>query len=120
MAATRTIRRLPIDYFNWVITNDKRTFVVDAGFDEETAKRRVREVLKPAPLCLKAVGCDPGSVTDVIITHMRYDHAGNHDLLSLRPVLHPGQRNVLRDRPLHVPRVAAPSFRAGGCRHDGA
>ncbi|GHC78226.1 N-acyl homoserine lactonase family protein [Limoniibacter endophyticus] len=72
---------MPIDYFNWVITNEKRTFVVDTGFSEETARKRVREVIKPVPLGLKAVGVDPDKVSDVIITHMHYDHAGNQDLL---------------------------------------
>jgi glyoxylase-like metal-dependent hydrolase (beta-lactamase superfamily II) len=72
---------MPIDYFNWVITNDKRTFVVDTGFDEETARRRGREMLKPVGLGLKAVGLDPETVSDVIITHMHYDHAGNTGLL---------------------------------------
>ncbi|MCO5063924.1 MAG: N-acyl homoserine lactonase family protein [Rhizobiaceae bacterium] len=72
---------MPIDYFNWVITNDKRTFVVDTGFDEAMAKRRGRQMLKPVGLGLKAIGVDPEGVTDVIITHMHYDHAGNADLL---------------------------------------
>jgi glyoxylase-like metal-dependent hydrolase (beta-lactamase superfamily II) len=72
---------MPIDYFNWVITNEQRTFVVDTGFDEPTAKRRGREMLKPVGLGLKAVGVDPDTVSDVIITHMHYDHAGNSDLL---------------------------------------
>jgi hypothetical protein len=31
---------MPIDYFNWVITNDKRTFVVDTGFDEDDREAR--------------------------------------------------------------------------------
>jgi glyoxylase-like metal-dependent hydrolase (beta-lactamase superfamily II) len=72
---------MPIDYFNWVITNDKRSFVVDTGFDTPTAERRGREMLKPVGLGLKAVGLDPETVTDVIQTHMHYDHAGNRDLL---------------------------------------
>lgn len=72
---------MPIEYFNWVIQNDRRTFVVDTGFDEPTAKRRKREMLRPVGEGLKAIGVDPDSVSDVIITHMHYDHAGNHHLL---------------------------------------
>lgn len=72
---------MPIDYFNWVITNDRRTFVVDTGFDEATAGRRGREMIKPVGMGLKAVGLDPDTVSDVIVTHMHYDHAGNTDLL---------------------------------------
>lgn len=71
---------MPIDYFVWVIANAHRTFVVDTGFDAETGLRRGRDLLKPVGTGLKAVGVDPGAVTDVIITHMHYDHAGNHDL----------------------------------------
>lgn len=72
---------MPIDYFFWVISNDKRSFVVDTGFDAETAKRRQRELLKPVGMGLKAVGFEPEKVRDVIVTHMHYDHAGNVDLL---------------------------------------
>lgn len=72
---------MPIDYFNWVITNERRTFVVDTGFDGATAGRRKRELLKPVGEGLKAVGVDPETVSDVIITHLHYDHAGNPDLL---------------------------------------
>jgi glyoxylase-like metal-dependent hydrolase (beta-lactamase superfamily II) len=71
---------MPIDYFNWVITNDSRTYVVDTGFSEAIAARRGREMLKPVGTGLKAVGVDPDTVSDVIITHMHYDHAGNVDL----------------------------------------
>ena len=72
---------MPIEYFNWVIQNDKRTFVVDTGFSEEVGARRGRQTLKPVGLGLKALGVDPDTVSDVIITHMHYDHAGNHDML---------------------------------------
>ncbi|HEX2137007.1 MAG TPA: N-acyl homoserine lactonase family protein [Microvirga sp.] len=72
---------MPIDYFVWVITNEHRTIVVDTGFDEAMARRRRREMLKPVGLGLKAVEVDPDAVSDVIVTHMHYDHAGNHDLL---------------------------------------
>jgi glyoxylase-like metal-dependent hydrolase (beta-lactamase superfamily II) len=72
---------MPIDYFFWVISNDRRSFVVDTGFDAGTAKRRGRELLKPVGSGLKAVGLDPDQVRDVIVTHMHYDHAGNTELL---------------------------------------
>jgi glyoxylase-like metal-dependent hydrolase (beta-lactamase superfamily II) len=72
---------MPIEYFNWVIQNDKRVFVVDTGFSEDVGARRGRQTLKPVGLGLKAIGLDPETVSDVIITHMHYDHAGNHDML---------------------------------------
>lgn len=70
-----------IQYFNWVVTNGQRTFVVDTGFDAATAARRKRELVRPVGDGLKAVGVNPDEVTDVIVTHLHYDHAGNHDLL---------------------------------------
>jgi glyoxylase-like metal-dependent hydrolase (beta-lactamase superfamily II) len=44
------------------------------------AKKRAREFLRPPRDGLVAIGVDPVQVGDVIISHMRYDHAGNHDL----------------------------------------
>ena len=71
---------MPIDYFNWVITNGARSYVVDTGFDADSATRRKRELLKPVGEGIKAVGLNPDTVSDVILTHMHYDHAGNSDL----------------------------------------
>jgi glyoxylase-like metal-dependent hydrolase (beta-lactamase superfamily II) len=54
--------------------------VVDCGFDEATATRRGRTILRPVQDCLRAVGADPAEVADVVVTHLHYDHAGNLDL----------------------------------------
>lgn len=68
---------LPLDYFVWVIRNTSRTIMVDTGFTHDTASRRKR-VLTVLPVeALAAVGIDAKSVTDVIITHLHYDHAGS-------------------------------------------
>ena len=68
---------LPLDYFVWVIRNAARTIVVDTGFTHDTASRRKR-VLTMLPIeALAAVGVDAKTVTDVIITHLHYDHAGS-------------------------------------------
>jgi len=71
---------MPIDYFIWVIQNDDRTIVLDTGFDEQMAKQRGRTIIHPIAEGLKKVGIDPENVTDVIISHMHYDHAGNYEL----------------------------------------
>jgi glyoxylase-like metal-dependent hydrolase (beta-lactamase superfamily II) len=71
---------MPLDYFVWAIRNEKRTFVLDTGFNTEAAKQRGREHLRCPGDGLKAIGIDPAGVEDVIISHMHYDHAGNHDL----------------------------------------
>jgi glyoxylase-like metal-dependent hydrolase (beta-lactamase superfamily II) len=71
---------MPLDYYVWVLRSAGRTFVVDTGFDEEIANRRGRTFLKSPGDGLRAIGIEPQRVEDVIITHMHYDHCGNHEL----------------------------------------
>jgi glyoxylase-like metal-dependent hydrolase (beta-lactamase superfamily II) len=70
----------PIDFYVWAITGPHGTFVVDTGFDEAMAKKRQRNIVKPAGEGLKALGIAPESVKNVIVTHLHYDHTGNYDL----------------------------------------
>lgn len=71
---------MPLDYFVWAIVGADRTFIVDSGMDEAMAVKRQRQMLRPIGEGLKAIGIEPDAVQDVIISHMHYDHAGNHDL----------------------------------------
>ncbi|VTU45601.1 N-acyl homoserine lactonase AttM (plasmid) [Variovorax sp. SRS16] len=71
---------MPLSYFVWAVVGPSRTFVVDTGFDAETGARRGRHTTKPVEQGLAAIGIDPASVEDVIVTHMHYDHAGNRGL----------------------------------------
>ena len=71
---------MPLDYFVWAIIGNGRTYVLDTGFDAAMAGKRGREHLRSPGEGLKAIGIDPAAVGDVIISHMHYDHAGNHDL----------------------------------------
>jgi glyoxylase-like metal-dependent hydrolase (beta-lactamase superfamily II) len=71
---------MPLDYYVWAVKSANRTIVIDTGFDEPTARKRGRTFLKPPGDGLKAIGIEPAKVEDVIITHMHYDHCGNHDL----------------------------------------
>lgn len=68
---------MPLDFFMWAIKGDGRVIVVDTGFDAETAKKRQRTYLQSPVEMLRDVGIDPNVVTDVVITHMHYDHCGN-------------------------------------------
>jgi glyoxylase-like metal-dependent hydrolase (beta-lactamase superfamily II) len=70
----------PIDYYVWLVQGGGRRVVVDTGFDEAMGKKRGRMVARPIGAGLTALGVPPDTVTDVIVTHMHYDHAGNHDL----------------------------------------
>ena len=68
---------MPLDYYVWVIQGGGRTILVDTGFGAESARKRGRQIVKPVSDGLTALGIDPGTVEDVVITHMHYDHAGN-------------------------------------------
>ena len=82
---------MPLDFFVWVVEGGGRTFVVDTGFDEAMGEKRKRQIVRPVGEGLRAAGVDPANVEDVIITHMHYDHSGNHQLF-------PRARYHLQDR----------------------
>jgi len=82
---------MPIDYFIWAIVSKERTFIVDTGFDSDMAARRKRKLLEPPTQSLAAIGIVAEEVKDVIISHMHYDHAGNH-------MLFPNARYHIQDR----------------------
>lgn len=71
---------MPLDYYVWAIVNGDRTIIVDTGFDESAARRRGRQLVRPVADGLKALGISPERVEHIVISHMHYDHAGNHDL----------------------------------------
>jgi glyoxylase-like metal-dependent hydrolase (beta-lactamase superfamily II) len=71
---------MPIDYFTWVIKGAGRAWGVDTGFSPESGRGRGRNFIRCPSEGLRALDIDPDRVEDVIITHMHYDHAGNHHL----------------------------------------
>jgi len=71
---------LPLDYYVWAIVGSGRSFILDTGFDAATGAARGRTLVRPVADGLAALGIDPAGVRDVIVSHMHYDHAGNHDL----------------------------------------
>jgi glyoxylase-like metal-dependent hydrolase (beta-lactamase superfamily II) len=67
-----------MDYFFWIIRDSRRVILVDTGFDPEAVLRRPgRRCLVPPIAALEELGIEPGSVTDVVVTHFHYDHIGN-------------------------------------------
>lgn len=68
---------MPLDYYVWVAKSAEKTFVIDIGFDEVTAKRRNRPILRTPEAGLALLGIDAASVEHVIVTHLHYDHAGS-------------------------------------------
>ena len=67
---------MPLDYFVWAIRNETRTFVLDTGFDPVVAEKRGRQTTRLVADGLAAIGIEAATVSDVIISHMHYDHAG--------------------------------------------
>lgn len=84
---------MPMDYFVWLIRGPERTFLVDTGFNRAAAEERKRTFLRCPVGALAHLGIAPEQVTDVIITHLHYDHAGNVNLL-------PNARVHLQEREL--------------------
>lgn len=73
-------RLMPLDFFIWVLKRGDEVVVVDTGYDATTSARRNRELIRPVEDGLRALGVVPDRVRDVVITHMHYDHCGNHFL----------------------------------------
>lgn len=68
---------MPLDYFVWAIHRDgEPPVIVDTGFGAAAAAARGREITRPVRKGLRDAGIDRLGVTDVILTHLHYDHAG--------------------------------------------
>lgn len=81
IAGAEPTRRLDIAMMVWVLKGEGRTIVVDSGFHRDQYFRQfsVKDYVEPsnaiAPLDVRSV-----DVTDLIISHMHWDHAGGIDL----------------------------------------
>jgi glyoxylase-like metal-dependent hydrolase (beta-lactamase superfamily II) len=85
---------MPMDYFTWMVKGEGRVIVVDTGFTAEVAARRGRNFLRCPVETLASLDIDPAAVTDVVLTHLHYDHVGNFDRF-------PKARFHLREQELH-------------------
>jgi glyoxylase-like metal-dependent hydrolase (beta-lactamase superfamily II) len=73
---------MPLNYYVWAIVGAERTIVVDTGFGSAVGTKRGRTITAPVENGLEAIGVSAPRVSDVIITHMHYDHCGNDDLFA--------------------------------------
>ncbi|UBH07419.1 MBL fold hydrolase [Leucobacter sp. Psy1] len=68
---------MPIDYFVWLVTGGSHAILIDAGFTPETASKRPGRIHLGSPLeVAEALGYPPEAITDLVITHLHYDHTG--------------------------------------------
>jgi glyoxylase-like metal-dependent hydrolase (beta-lactamase superfamily II) len=70
---------MPMDYFVWAIVGKGQTWVVDTGFGLEDAVRRKRRLVRSVTDGLGLIGVKASTTTNVILTHLHYDHVGGFD-----------------------------------------
>jgi glyoxylase-like metal-dependent hydrolase (beta-lactamase superfamily II) len=74
--------RMDLAMMVWVVRGGGRTLLVDAGFHREKfiTQWQPRDYVRPADAVRAGLGIDPAAVTDVVLTHVHWDHADGADL----------------------------------------
>lgn len=65
-----------MDYFMWVLRRDAEVILVDTGYDQAEAASRARPIRLDPVEALAPLGVAPDDITQIIVTHLHYDHAG--------------------------------------------
>ncbi len=81
VAGADPARKLDIAMTIWLVRGNGRNILVDSGFyhDHFFKDWQVRDFTKPSET-LRRVGLKPEDITDIIITHMHWDHVDGIDL----------------------------------------
>jgi glyoxylase-like metal-dependent hydrolase (beta-lactamase superfamily II) len=81
VAGADPARKLDIAMMIWLIRGNGRNILVDSGFyhDRFFKEWHVNDFIKPSE-AFKPLGLKPEDITDVIISHMHWDHADGMDL----------------------------------------
>lgn len=66
----------PMDYFMWLLRRDEDVILVDTGYDAAEAADRDRPIRLDPVEALAPLGVTPDDITQLIVTHLHYDHAG--------------------------------------------
>src|ERR1022692_2425434 len=74
-------RKLDIAMMIWLVRGNGHNILVDCGFYHEHFFRewKVSDFIKPSET-LKLLGLKPEDITDIVITHMHWDHSDGMDL----------------------------------------
>ena len=75
-------RKLDIAMLIWLVKGEGRNILVDAGFYRDQFFKQwpgIADYVKPSE-AIARVGLKPEDITDIVITHMHWDHADGMDL----------------------------------------
>ncbi|MBV9612938.1 MAG: N-acyl homoserine lactonase family protein [Acidobacteriaceae bacterium] len=75
-------RKMDIAMIVWLVRGGGHTVLVDSGFYRQQFFEHwnIRDFKKPSDAVAELAGVKPEDVTDVIVTHMHWDHADGADL----------------------------------------
>lgn len=81
VAGADPVRKLDIAMMIWLVRGNGHNIIVDSGFyhDRFFKDYQVTDFIKPSDT-VSRVGVKPEDITDIIITHMHWDHADGIDL----------------------------------------
>ena len=81
VAGADPARKIDIAMMIWLVRGNGRNILVDSGFYHERLFPgwNIHDFIKPSD-ALKPLGVKPEDVTDIIISHMHWDHADGVDL----------------------------------------
>ena len=81
VAGADPARKLDLAMMVWLVRGNGRNILVDAGFyhDHFFKEWQLSDFIKPSD-ALKPLGLKPEDITDVVITHMHWDHSDGMDL----------------------------------------
>lgn len=99
---------MPMDYFVWLVRGPSGSWLVDTGFNAQAAEARGRTLVRTVVEGLALLGESAASISNVILTHMHYDHAGTCDQF-------PAATFHLQDREMEY---ATGRYMAHRCMHD--
>jgi glyoxylase-like metal-dependent hydrolase (beta-lactamase superfamily II) len=68
---------MPMDFYVWAIVGRGGTLLVDTGSAAQTMRARGHDHLRSPAAALAGLGIAVADITDIVTTHMHWDHAGN-------------------------------------------